>query len=179
MKYFWVFTLIFLLSSCTAKLQSLKTDKDVHLDDGEGYLLMEINTEISLSRLYVSGPTRFSLSYRDLRKGSNYVLINLPAGEYEFIRAEMKDYYINISDDNLDWTFEIKPDAISYVGALQIEKIWDKKFYLELVNKSSMAQEFLESKFQNILNSKQVVYQGPGEDDFFEDIQKLRRKEAK
>lgn len=177
MKYFWVLFVIFLLSACTAKLSSIRTDVDNHLGSEEGYLLMAINTNLGLSKLHVSGTQSFSLSYKDLRRGSNYVLLNLPAGDYEFMRVNYNQlYYFDINNTN-DWSFKIQPGVISYVGDLEIDSVWQKYSYVELVNNSSLAMDFMESRFANILKSRKIIYQGPGEDDFFDYISQVESKE--
>jgi len=168
-KRIGVLLIVLFLSGCVSKLKTIKNDKDVHLEQGQGYLLMAINTNVSLTKLYVSGTQRFTLSKEDLKRGTNYILVNLPAGEYEFNKAHFYNYYFSISDSDHDWQFKIKPNIISYIGDLNIEtEWWGRRSYMELVNNSSIALEFLETKFPNILKSRQVEYQGPGNDDFFQ-----------
>ena len=160
--------ILIILSGCTSKLRSIKSDQDTHLDGGEGYLLMAINTNRTLERLFVTGSQNFSLSNNDVRAGTNYILINLPAGKYEFSRAEFWSLYIDIPSIEHDWTFEIESDSISYVGDLELESVGGRRTYVELVNNSSVALEFMEERFPNILKSRTIKYKGPGTDDFYQ-----------
>ncbi len=154
-----------LLTACATNVQSLKEDKKIQLAAEEGYLFLGVRTDSALSKLIISGRKKVALTSDDLKQGSNYILINLPAGKYEIslIQAGRLKW---ITDDDDLWSFEVKPTVVSYVVDLEIERSW-RYARFALVNNSSRAYEFLEDRFKKIISETVVEYSGPGEDSFF------------
>lgn len=170
---------LLLVSSCSTTVTSLKKDEDVHLLQDEGYLLMAVDTNISLDKLYISGEKNIVLTSQDLEAGTNYILINLPAGNYEFDKVKLSRYWrLNMSQDI--WDFNIKPNNISYIGHLTVKSFfWGSQFRLELENKASQAFKFIKEKFPNILASKELAYGRSESDRFFELLNEGVSHEAK
>ncbi len=82
--------LLFLLAglfSCAQQVTSISTDVDVKMEEGDGYLLIGVDTNRILREIYISGEKSLLLSSQDLKKGTNYILINVPAGEYQLERV--------------------------------------------------------------------------------------------
>ncbi|MCY7296501.1 hypothetical protein [Alteromonas sp. a30] len=154
-----------MLLGCGATKNTLSKDKDILASNHDGYLLMSVDTQTDLSSIRVFGRTTFTLSKDDLRKGSNYILLALPAGDYRFTKITIGRSYYMLRDEI--WDFSIKPQVISYVGDLSFVSAFGGA-NISLVNQSSMALEFLEDSFPNILAQRAVEYQGPGEDSFFD-----------
>jgi len=171
----YLFMAVF-LTACATNIQSLKEDKNVQLKEQEGYLFLGVRTDSSLSRLVLTGTKKVALTGADLRKGSNYILVNLPAGEYEISRIEVGRIHWGITDEDI-WSFTVKPNTVSYVGDLEVKRNWLFASF-ELINNSSQALEFLEEKFQNILSSTKVEYSGQGEDSFFETVMKKNQEKG-
>ena len=131
-----------------------------------------------LNEIQINGEKRISLSKDDLQKGSNYILVQIPAGRYEIkkIMATTHNYF-KLGDEL--WEFEVKPATISYVGDLEItQRLWGRLAYFELINRSSIALEFLEEHFPKLVNTRKVQYGGLGEDRFFEVIADPATKES-
>jgi hypothetical protein len=165
-----IFLLMFFLVSCTTKVTSIKQDQISVLGEDKGYVLLGIQTNRDLKSIQIDGPQTISLSSSDIKKGTNYLLVDLKAGIYTIKRIRI-GYYAGFRLDNKDyWSFEVKPNQVSYVGHLEI--VQRGYFYLfayaELVNRASEAIEFLENKFPNILSEYNLAYSGPGTDYLFE-----------
>lgn len=165
LKWGLIYVLTLLLLGCGATKNTISTDKDILASNKDGYLLMAVDTSLDLSTIRVFGRTSFTLSKDDLRKGTNYILLALPAGDYRFTKITIGRTYFMLDDEI--WDFSIKPQVISYVGDFSFERV-SGGAHTSLENQSSLALEFLEKSFPNILAQRSVDYQGPGEDNFFE-----------
>lgn len=134
--------------------------------------MLGVELSHNIRSIEISGPKNIRLSSEDLDKASNYFLIEMPAGDYQFdvirfnrvSRMELNEGY---------WDFRVLPNEISYVGHLEVISIgwWYRNANIELENRSSDALTFLQNSFPNILSSKKVRYRGPGEDSFFEYVE--------
>ncbi|WP_444996508.1 hypothetical protein [Aliikangiella sp. IMCC44359] len=161
---------VFILTSCATRVSSIKLDQDIKLEQDEGYLLIEVDTKRSLYKILLTGQKKIYLTKDDLKAGSNYIFINLPAGDYQIERI-YTNYYSRFSFKNEYWNFSVKPRMISYVGSLQVKaNYWGGVASFELINNSSLALEYLEEKFPNVLENRLVEYSGPGEDRFFSHV---------
>jgi len=169
MRFLLVVLASFILSGCATKVTSLKSDKDKISTNGTGYLLIGVETNRDLKSIRISGPDNILLSSLDLRQGSNFILVDLSAGEYVIEKVELNNYWHVKMEDEEYWNIKILPGKINYVGHLYIAShgFWQVSYHTELVNKSSYALEFLEEKFPNILTKREMHYGGPGTDTFF------------
>lgn len=158
-----------LISSCATKIENLKTDEQAQSREDHGYLLLGVDTNWPLYKLEISGEKEIFLSHEDLKFGSNYILASVPAGEYRF-RKLWRDRMWAYKLKREDWSFEIKPNTINYVGDITAQNsgIWKPRARLALMNKSSSALEFVEINLPKTLEEKAIEYQGPGEDKFLQ-----------
>jgi hypothetical protein len=156
------------LSACVRNVSSIKADYDVLANESDGYLYIRINTQSNLDTLEISGPANIRLSRADLRKGTNAIVVPLPAGKYQIDRIYQGRGYYTLDDEKDLWSFIVKPGVISYVGDLEVERSEYNRSFFELVNNSSAALEYLEAKFPKVLGSRGIEYWGPGEDYFFD-----------
>lgn len=167
--YFVICVGIFLLTSCASRVSSIKKDVDVTLAPMEGYLMLAVNTNFDLKEIRLVGKSIILLTSEDLKSGSNYILVNLPAGDYHVKNIKLGQYIFNDFEKEL-WSFQVKENVISYVGHLDMQSkgnFFRLNAKIQLLNKSSFALEYLEENFSNILSSRKIQYFGPGEDDFF------------
>ncbi len=158
-----------ILSGCSTTVTSLKQDKDKTLLQNQGFLLLGVETNRSLKKIEISGPMDIDLSAKDIKGGTNYLLVDLEAGVYTIERVLLDGYWRLYLDDEDPWQFEVAAGKISYVGHLEIVQrgYWRRTHSTELVNRSSEALEFLADSYPNIFASRTVSYGGPGEDKFF------------
>lgn len=169
MRFLLVVLASFILSGCATKVTSLKNDKDKISTEGTGYLLIGVETNRDLKSIRISGPTNILLSSLDLRQGSNFILVDISAGEYVIEKVELNNYWRVKMEDEEYWNINILPGKVNYVGHLNIASngFWQVSYHTELVNKSSYALEFMEEKFPKILTKRKMYYGGPGTDTFF------------
>lgn len=170
-----VVTLILILIGCTSKLSKIEVDVASKLTEGKGYLLLEVNTDISLNTVEIRGESRVDLTEKDLREGSNYILVQLDAGEYYINSVTRKSGYwkFSIKSNEEYYKFSVNPNSISYIGTLAVRS--NEYTALEsmiLINNSSFALEFMHERFPNILQSRVMIYSGPGTDAFLENMHK-------
>lgn len=156
-----------LISSCVQKVTTLKKDIDLQLDENMGYLLIGIETNLTLKQISISGEQLLKLSGDDIRRGSQYILVDVSAGDYSIDKIRLSGWFRTRLDSGL-WDFTVSPGVISYVGHLNVEtlSLWPLISQIELENRSSEALEFLEKSFPTILSNRSLVYQGPGTDPF-------------
>ena len=164
------------ISACSSTVSTLKEDVGVlATNTNKGYLLIGVETNFNLKDIFIDGPIDIDLSHKDLRKGNNFILVPLTAGMYEIKRINLGYYSRYKLREEDDWTFEIKSQTISYVGHLEFKRGSFLNSYarIELVNRSTEAFEFMREDFPSILNSRDLYYGGPGEDNFFDFVKTL------
>ena len=169
----FIFILLPLISSCAQKVQSLKQDVDLALEPDAGYLLIGVQTNLPLDSILITGEKRIRLTSDDLRSGSQFILIDLPSGEYDIDQIKIDSWLRTILKGDV-WKFNVSPGVISYVGNLDFSGSYyfGSSVNVKLENRSSSAISFLEQKFPSILLNRTVIYQGPGKDPFLEYVQK-------
>jgi hypothetical protein len=173
-----VCTLAVTLSGCSTRATAVKIDQDNLLPE-RGYLLLGFDTNRPMYKVIINGAQRTYLNWSDLPYGAYYTLVELPAGNYHIDRIYMNpDQHFELEDGN--WVFEVHEGEISYIGDLVMKtKGWrNARAYMELVNRSSFALEFIEKQFGQILNSRFIRYAGPGEDAFLSATNELRLKQG-
>ncbi|MGW7677615.1 hypothetical protein [Shewanella sp. S23-S33] len=170
-----------LLSGCIQPISKLKNDQDIPLDANTGYLLMSVDTNIDLHSIIIGGTKSLKLTEQDLKWGSNYIMVDVPAGDYDINDIKLNRYLkIELTDDM--WNFHIEPGKINYIGHLSVDALWSLysldgvKAILE--NQSTSALEYLEVNFPQIYKVRELNYAGPGEDHFFEYARKIKKGSA-
>lgn len=163
-----------LIIGCSSTVTSIKNDVDIPLSNTKGYALFSVETNLGLKSIHISGEESISLTYQDLRTGTNYFLIDLEGGKYSFDKIRMQ-YRIRTTLKDGYWDFEVNPNTISYVGHLKVVRpnIFSGVSNVELENRSSEALAYMEKSFPNILNNRKMTYEGPGEDPFIQFAQSL------
>lgn len=173
-SFLWIVILVFSLG-CSTQVSSIKNDQVTSLSADEGYLFLVVDNSNNLYEMHIKGVKNIILTDADLRRNSNYILLKLPEGKYEISEIKLNTYYsVNLKERDKYWSFNIYKNSISYAGHLITKRNYN--FYnpglsLEIENQSSVAMEYLELNFPVLLESTQVNYSGPGEDDFFKFIQ--------
>ena len=168
--------LVSLCSCQSTKVTTIAKNEDKLLDPNSGFFLLGIETNRNMKFIEISGPTDIQLTAKDLKEGTNYLLIDLSAGNYAVERVQLGNYrYISLEDEE-NWKFSVVPGQINYVGHLELNTS-QNAFYssAELVNRSSEALQFLEKEFSAILTNRKLKYGGPGEDAFFDFISTLSK----
>ncbi|QBY04029.1 hypothetical protein E2K93_06370 [Thalassotalea sp. HSM 43] len=156
---------------CATKVSSIKKDQVTGLKQNDGYFLLAVDTNQKIEEIVISGPTSIALGQADLQRGNNYILLALPEGEYSLSKVQFSKYAKRNDFDNELWSFAVKKNTISYVGHLNMEVyLFFGAAYsqLKLLNNSSIALEYMEKNFADVIDNKAMIYTGPGEDKFFD-----------
>jgi hypothetical protein len=167
----WKFLLLvssLLLVACSQKVNSIKSTNPGQLDKNNGYLLFSVDSVVNLEQLNIAGAKNVHLGAEDLAKGKHYILVDLPAGDYQITSAKLNHWWLIKLSDGF-WNFSVRPGQISYIGELQL-----KGYSPELENRSSMALQYLEQHHADLLKKFSVRYSGPGEDHYFEFVESMR-----
>jgi hypothetical protein len=168
---------VFVLSACRSTVKTIDEDNSqlIRNKTEKGYLLIGVETNYSLRNINIGGQRSIRLSHKDLRSGTNFILVPLDAGTYEVEDVGFNRYMSARLRDEDDWSFTIKAQTISYVGHLEISSRsqFSKYLSIELVNRSTEAVDFMTVNFPNIYSTQTLYYGGPGEDDYFDFIKTL------
>lgn len=157
-----------LLSSCASTVATVKVDQTLQVSATDGYVLIGIDSNSSLDRIDIRGKKSIRLAQQDLRPGSNYLLFQLPAGDYYFSYVSLGYQRGFVLDDPDLWGIQVQPSRINYVGDLsfQTRGVFGNRAAIELFNRAASAYQFLSERFPQVLASHQLAYGGPGEDFF-------------
>lgn len=167
-RRFPAMALAVLLGGCATEVTSIRDGENAVLNEAEGFLLIEVDTTHDLESIWISGEKKIKLTSADLQAGSNYILVNLPAGDYEIYRVDLNGFFYYKLENDL-WDFSVRKDIISYVGNLTFEgHRWGTSGHFALINRSSFALEYLQDNFPNLLQSRSIEFSGPGADHFFD-----------
>jgi hypothetical protein len=172
-----------LLTSCATKITKLEVDADKPLDGQSGYILLSVDTNNDLQRVRIAGPKTLEISEEDLTAGSRFMLVDVPAGEYDFTGVTFNAYSRSELSEG-SWHFRVEPGKINYIGNLTVEVsgllavlgIYTEEPTVLLENKSVDALEFMQKNYPNILAARPMVYGGAGTDYFFPYVQNINAK---
>lgn len=152
----------FMFVACSQQVSAIKSATPGTLATNSGYLLLSVDSAINLEQLNVTGQKNFHLGAADLTAGKHYILVDLPAGDYQIDSAKLGHWW-RLQLKAGYWNFSVRPGQISYIGELQL-----KGQTPELENRASMALQYLEQHHAALLQQYQVRYSGPGDDHYFE-----------
>ncbi|HAT43449.1 MAG TPA: hypothetical protein DCS87_17205 [Rheinheimera sp.] len=181
MKVGLLLSCLVLLTSCVNNLKKLTVDEDRQLRDNIGYLLLSVETTSDLQMISINGPIMLSISQQDLKTGTNYLLVDVPEGEYDFTQV-MYGYGNGATLKDGAWRFRVVAGKINYIGNLTVNRpasYWwipaseAKRPQLILENRAADALEFMHKNYPNILKARALQYGGAGDDYFFPYAQKL------
>ena len=169
-------TCLFFLYGCATQVSTLKSGEHKTLKSGKGFILLGVETNANLNSIYISGPQSIKLTHSDIKEGTNFLFVDLKAGKYKIDRVAIgKNRNLRLKQDDISWDLQIESGKISYVGHFEWKthsysryySFWSASYFVELVNRSSEALEFLEKEHPLMLSQNSLVYGGPGKDYFY------------
>ncbi|MFQ3249424.1 hypothetical protein [Glaciecola sp.] len=168
MKYATVCLLAMFLFACKSTVENIKVDNDLITSPDQGYLLIGIQTSHDLKSMLLTGQAGIELTHKDLSADADYILINLPAGDYKIRKIDLSKYFYLSFDEDLIWDFTIQAGKVNYIGHLEMftRGYYRPSTYVDLVNKSSQALQFMQESYPTILNKRSLVFGGTGNDEF-------------
>lgn len=167
----FLFFLLF-LAGCAGPINPIPQGGSVELLPEQGLLLLAIDTPHALRDIDIRGEQSLFLEEEHLKAGRNYLLVPTEAGEYYFDGVKFI-WALDLDHDNLPlWSFRVVPGRTSYAGTFSASDVPAMVLgRFELVNEASMAQEYMEQMFPELLARFPLVFTGVGEDDFYERLQ--------
>lgn len=174
LKRIWLALALVLITACSQSVNSIKTEPQQTLAPNEGYLLLSVNTNTSLKSISATGPKRLFFTQDDLKNGTNYILVAVPAGDYQFVDVNFEGrYYARLTYDV--WNFSVEAGKINYVGHLKVKSLYfdNSDGAIFLSNNGSEAFNHMQQNFPRLVKSHAMRYAGQGDDFFFSFIQPL------
>jgi hypothetical protein len=174
LKRIWLALTLVMIAACSQSVNSIKTEQTQALAPNEGYLLLAVNTNTTLTSMSATGPKRLYFTKDDLKNGTNYILVAVPAGDYQFEDINFEGmYYARLTDDI--WNFSVEAGKVNYVGHLKVNSLYidNSAGHIFLSNNGSEAFKHMQEKFPRILKGHAMRYAGQGDDFFFSFIQPL------
>ncbi len=162
---------LILMSGCMTTMRTLVVDQDNMGPTREkGYLFFALTTEWYITSIELESDNDIKMeSFNRWTSRRDFFLAPVPLGHYKITRINLTNRrYFELENDELVFDFRVEPNVINYVGELSVKRSPDNRAYFELINRSSIALEFLENKFPQILANRELRYTGPGHDNFFE-----------
>lgn len=159
-----------LLCSCANTVTNLPDAKHQRAQNS-GYVLLPVFRNINVHEISITGPTNFQISKSDLIEQERYMLIELPAGNYRYDDIVIYKYFIEHDFDADLWDFNVQPNAINYIGHLKIKNLGFLRVHLEIQNNSSVALEYLEENYPQLMSQYPLIYSGMGNDDFLSSLE--------
>ncbi len=140
---------------------------------GEGtYILLGISSIEPVKSITLGAERKTTLTQDYMRQRYNHILLKVSPGFLRVSQIELESLATYSLGRDL-WSFDAIEGAINYIGTLEVQ--FGHAGFVhgpQISNMSSFAQEFMESKYPDVLEKKSLVYAGPGEDDFFSVIAK-------
>jgi len=144
---------------------------DPGLRDGEGLLVLDLVTDVSISRLDCSGV----LAAHNLPPGEHLVLLAIRAGSYRWNRVGFGGPQGTLLVDfgrKEPWSFRVEAGRISYPGQLVFrgaELLWtEHRMEARSINRSAMVFQRLRKLYPELLARYPIRYTGRRRDDFLE-----------
>lgn len=142
------------------------------LREGHGYLLLAIESlGIPPKKILLRGPKVFStLSFDEIRSGTNYRKIPVPEGRYYFSQihngeGKTSSYWDILS---FDYYVDVKANTTSYAGHLISEMYSDQSVDFNLRNRSSQAFAYFQNCCQALNKTYPLTYTGSYPDPFLD-----------
>jgi hypothetical protein len=175
-KLFILFSIL-CISSCGLKIASLNQEQATKIPPENGLVIIGLESNRGYHKVQISGEASTNIDYDLLKEADPFLVISLPQGDYEFSRIWLTQYnYLKLADssDGIDWSFNVKAGAITYVGNLVLtQKNWNR-YFIRNINQSSLALEFLEDDYSNLLATHKLRFSGSDKDKFFSYIAELK-----
>lgn len=148
------------------------------LSPGHGYLAVGYDTDgpVRAVRIQRSIDRLDTVLSSRIKEGVTRRFYSLPAGHYRFTRIlnfYHRGYqsYFELDPDSDYWVFEITPGKVNYIGDLVVDRgLGGFDGDLRRAARSAMLYRHIEDKESVQLEKLDIVYSGPGRDQFLQFI---------
>jgi hypothetical protein len=176
LKILIVPVIVGLLSACSFKMVHVNEGAQPKLEPEHGLIVIGIKTNTPFKSIQIAGDSSSKIGLELLKQADPYFVATMPAGEYEFSRIWLNDFFYVRLNDEQNWSFKVKPNEITYIGDFMMRKLGNGFYLSNTLNNSTSALEFLEDKHSELLEKYQLSYAGSDKDLFFEYLEKLKDK---
>jgi hypothetical protein len=165
-------------AGCQTDLTPLPAGSNVHVEPGQGLLIVETssNSNIELLRLAESPRSQVKRTLKNLPEGHHVHLVVLPEGNYRWDRIELPGWTYNNRSYPVrwdlpkeeQWQVSVKAGQVNYPGMIVLHRsAWSYLSY-RVLNRSGELLKSIEEVFPGLLAQYVFRYGGPGRDDFLE-----------
>jgi hypothetical protein len=178
LRLFLVGLTLFAATGCLTVMTPLPAGSDVHLEPGDGILVVETfcDSDIEYLQLVASRPSGPTRVLWNLPQGHHVNLVVLPEGNYRWSRIALPGLIINHSrqpvrwqlDRGEQWQASVKAGQINYPGMVVLHRSTWRHLSYRVLNKSGELLTSIEELFPGLLTQFEARYGGAGRDDFLE-----------
>lgn len=173
-------------SGCVTAItvEPIPLDHPVPLAEGEGFLLVEVDSDSPVHTLVIDSADGRSLRVRlsELAKGRRTLLVRAPAGRYRWSRVEIMGYtyrsrrypfFWDFDPEEDRWQFDVEAGKTNYPGALALrsKQVGARNRWLSAftLNRSGeMAARLVGRSGGWLISRHPATYTGAWRDDFLE-----------
>jgi dipeptidyl aminopeptidase/acylaminoacyl peptidase len=159
------FIAVLLLAATTASARDflVKPGETPELREGEGLVLVSIDTDLAVHSLTVRGASRAFSGGKlsDIGEGHTAGLYVMPAGQYRWDRLSLGWWRWSLRE-NPEFVFEVKPGKLSYAGDL----VFRGASRFHVANRGLRALDWLEENHPALLARHGMTYVGHYPDAF-------------
>jgi len=174
-----------LLSGCaSAPPASVKPGPFEPLGAGEGFLVVQVDTELGIERLQADR----AVIARDLQPGEHLWLIRLPAGRYRWSEVRLTAQWHGTKTirpetftarDDREFSFDVEAGAVNYPGEIVIRLRDDDAGIVDGLslrnrNHSAIAVRTLAKTHAPLLAAHPIRYAGESGDEFLQYYTRMR-----
>lgn len=178
LRLFLVGLALLAATGCQTVITPLPAGSDVHLEPGDGILVVETfsDSDIEYLRLVASHPSGPTRVLRNLPQGHHVNLVVLPEGNYRWSRIALPGLTINRRrypvrwrlDRGEQWQVSVKTGQVNYPGMVVLHRSsWSYLSY-RVLNRSGEFLTLIEELFPGLLTQFEARYGGAERDDFLE-----------
>lgn len=170
------------LSGCVASVDEVK-DYHGKVADGDGILAVSVDSTMNFDYLRITRPddTFAAIVARHLEQGRSLRFVEVPAGQYQWVRVDITDNsywhsYVPLDENKKRrYTFTVKPGIINYPGDFVVENDPDdwNKYHIQLIDRSALLLREMTPDQLQMAGRVGLRYVGPGDDEFLDQYKTL------
>lgn len=165
------------LSGCAASVDEVK-DYHGKVAEGDGILAVSVDSTMDFAFLRITRPddTFAAIVARNLEQGRSLRFVEVPAGQYQWVRVDITENgywhsYVSLDENKKRrYTFTVRPGVINYPGDFVVENDpddWDE-YHIQLIDRSALLLREMTPDQLQMAQRIGLRYVGPGNDEFLD-----------